>query len=226
MKNGRFFSLFFLLLFPLGGILQAQENVDTNYYDPAPKMDRFVFTLGYAGWMNKAEGVQIEPWSYSTSMHYMQDIPFGESGFATAIGLGFSSHNVYYNSRFIESPDGPTGLKPYADGEAPKRNKLSTNYFSIPVELRFRTSGSPAFKVAFGGQIGYLFNLHNKLIDEEGKRKVYDIQGVDPLRYGLKGRIGYGRWNAFVHYGLDPFFKKGEGPDIQHFSGGLAITLF
>lgn len=225
MKKGPIFSL--LLLLPLISLSQAE--VDTSdFYDPPRKLDRFIVNLGYAGWMEKPNGIDLEPWSYHTSFHYMQDIPFGESGFATAVGFGFLSHNSYHNGLFSEDPDGEeaTEMLPYPDGDEPKRNKLSANYVNVPVELRFRSPGEPAFKVAVGAQIGYMINLHTKIIDSGGKRKYYDIHGVDPLRYGLLGRIGYGRLNVYGSYALTPFFEDGEGPGLIPFSLGASLTLF
>ncbi len=222
-------SVLVLFLSFLGfGSLQAQENVDTNYYDPPRKLDRFIFQYGYAGWLEKPDGIELEPWSYNITVHYMQDIPFGESAFAGAIGLGFASHNTFYNGLFVEDPDGeePTQLQPYPDGEEPDKNKLSANYLNVPVELRFRSSGSPAFKISVGGEIGYMVNLHNKIIDGEGKRKFYGIDGVNPLRYGAKARIGYGRLNAYGYYALTPFFEEGKGPELVPFALGLSLTLF
>ncbi len=219
--------LYFLLFFLAFSTLKAQENVDTNYYDPPRKMDRLVFRIGHANWMNGPGDVSVKPWSYHTSLHYMQDIPFGKSGFAGAIGLGFRSHNVFHNGIFIEDPDGEdaTQLVPYSKDQEPDKNKLSANYFDLPLELRFRTEGSPAFKIAVGGSIAYLFNLHHKIIDSDGKRKYFGIDGVDPLRYGLQARIGVGRFNAFAYYSLSPFFKSGQGPQMQQVSLGVALTL-
>jgi hypothetical protein len=225
MKN----VLFPLILLVLSlGPLRAQENVDTNYYDPPDKMDRFIFDLGHARWLDAPKGIDVEPWSYSIAVHYMKDIPFGESGFATAIGLGFSSHNVFHNGFFHEpvDDDEPTDLVPYGNGNEPDKNKLSSNYLDVPVELRFRTSGSTAFKISLGARIGYLVNLHQKIIDENGKRKFYDIEGVDPLRYGTYARIGVGRWNVFAYYAIPSVFKEGEGPEMHQVSAGLSFTLF
>jgi hypothetical protein len=224
MKN----ALLILVLLPIGLLgLKAQENVDTNYYDPPRKMDRLIFRVGHARWMNGPSEVSVKPWSYHISLHYMQDFPFAKSGFAGAIGLGFKSHNVFHDGVFIEDPDGndATMIEPYPDGQEPDKNKLSANYFDLPVELRFRTEGSPAFKIAVGGSVSYLFNLHHKIIDADGKRKYFGIDGVNPLRYGLHARIGAGRFNAFASYSLSPFFKDGQGPQMQQVAGGLAITL-
>lgn len=224
MKN----SFLFILLSFLGfSGLQAQADVDTNYYDPPEKMDRFIFDFGHATWLNAPKGVETEPWSYDIALHYMQDIPFGESGFATAIGFGFSSHNVFHNAYFLEDSDGgATEMIPYSSGQEPDKNKLSATYFDVPLELRFRTSSSPAFKIAIGGRAGYLANLHQKIIDEDGKRKLFDLEGVSPFRYGAYARIGVGRWNLFAYYALPPFFQEGKGPSLQQVSGGLSITLF
>src|SRR5690606_13062477 len=108
-------------------------------------------------------------------------------------------------------------------------------------EVRFRAKPNKrnTFKIAAGFKIGYIIHSKDKysgpnylydasgnqtLLGEEITMKTYDLPGINRFRYGVYGRIGYGRLAATFQYSFQPFFREGKGLDgITPISIGLTF---
>jgi len=170
----------------------------------------------------------------------MLDNPIMNSNFSFAFGIGISIHNLYSNcipTEVLDTSGKPTGVTEFLaipDNIKYKKNKLSLFYTDIPLELRFRTKNSSNnFKIAAGFKVGYLLQSHIKYegdrfdnIEGTIKYKEYKIANIETLRYGVTGRIGYGRYNLNVYYALTNLFAEGKGPEMYPISVGLAVTPF
>lgn len=219
-----FFFLFFLFCGINKSIAQTQEEVPQKKI--AERKDRIGFDVNYDAWLNAPAAIKQKIKSPGVNFYLMWDYPFGYGPMSVAFGLGLSSHNVHTNGQISYSIDGKyTSLTPITVPY--KTNKLSCNYIEIPVELRIRTRGEKSFKLAIGAKIGYAYNVHTKVIDDDGKRKIYGIKNVDPLRYGPIFRIGYNKFNVNAFYSLSTLFMKGKGePNIVQYSIGLGILIY
>ena len=108
------------------------------------------------------------------------------------------------------------------------------SYLEVPVELRFSSKpASAGWKIAIGGKVGTLINLHTKgknLQDKNGKTiNSYTIK-ENSKRYftgtRLMGtaRIGYGAVSLFGAYQINNILKDGAGPDMKLYQVGLSIS--
>ncbi len=233
MKNFRkiFFVLSLSLLFTS---VYSQFNLAETYQGwfprkkEAPKlMHRFAVDILFDRWLEEPSNISLEPYSMGINVYRMIDIPF-TNHFGISIGLGFSSQNFHHNGQFITylKTDGTefTTIEPLPSGYDYRRNKLSLNYFDLPFELRFRSKDKPRFNVYPGVKIGYLFNAHTKTIDNSGKYKNYNIPNLDPIRYGVSLRMGWGRnLHIYTYYQLSSIFKKNRGEMINPFSIGFTF---
>ena len=192
----------------------------------ADSKDRIVFDVNYDAWLNAPPGIKQIPRSPGVNIYLMWDYPFGHGPLSVAFGAGLSSHDVSSNAQIIYSLDGKyTSLVPLVTPY--KINKLSCNYVEIPLELRIRTRGKNSFKMAVGAKGGYAYNIHTKIVDNDGKRKIYDIKNVDPLRYGVTFRIGYNKFDLQGFYSLSQLFLAGKGePNMIPYSIGVGILLY
>ena len=100
-----------------------------------------------------------------------------------------------------------------------KKSNLTATYLEIPLEVRFRTNRKypkNGLNFSVGGKIGYLADAHTKFkyrVDGETKvTKQKESFDLSPLRYGLTGRIGFGIFNLFYYYSLNPLFQEDKGP--------------
>lgn len=206
---------------------QAQMVVDEEHprkiADPS---DRIVVDFSYDGFTHYPGGITQKPYSLGGNIAFMYDYPVFKGPLSLAFGVGISTHNVHTNGRLQYYVDSAyTYFTPITNKY--NTNKLSLNYVEIPLELRIRTRGNNHFKVYVGGKVGYLFNVHTKYEDADGKIKVYKIRNIEHLRYGITFRIGYNKWNLQAFYGLSELFKKGKGePGMVPFSAGIGLLLF
>lgn len=131
-----------------------------------------------------------------------------------AWGLGFSAYNHFINGQFSEPFEDSdhqenTGVffAPYPDSYDYTRNRVTAHYIEIPLELRFRSKHRTPFRFSVGGTVGYAINSFTTTLDNDGKRRIYDVAGLNSLRYGLTGRMGVGRVSIYGFYGLSNFLS-------------------
>lgn len=200
--------------------------------DNAPKlMHRFAIDLLFDRWMEEPSSISLEPYSFGINIYRMIDIPFSNR-FGISVGGGISSQNFHHNGQFVTTPN-PfmddmdfTSIEPFPSGYDYRRNKISLNYFDIPFELRFRSKDKPRFSVYPGVKIGYLFNAHTKTIDNTGKYKNYNIPNLEPFRYGVSLRMGWGKsLHIYTYYQLSSLFKKNRGEVINPFAIGFTFYI-
>lgn len=198
--------------------------------------DRFISEIHWNYWLNSANDIQPEWYSRGANFSIMYDLELGESPFSIAPGIGFGFDNVYHNGYFAEDSAGTTQLRPYDDTIDYKRNKLSTVYLDVPLELRFRTKPNDkgnSFKIALGAKGGFLIANYTKYIGEgeafgapadDAKYKEYNVPNISTFRYGLTARIGYGPVNLSAFYSLSPLFDQDLGPQLTPISIGVSFN--
>lgn len=207
---------------------QDDKEVRTRPWEPPVSQDRFILDFNNDMWLEHPDSISPRGYSLGIGSYIMYDYIIAKSPISFAWGYGFSSHNIHHDGVFIEDTvDNKqyTRLLPLPENYAYSKNKVTSTYIEVPLELRFRTRGSTPFKLYVGGRIGYLVNFHTKTKDDAGKRKIYGFENANSLRYGLTGRIGVGQINICGFYGLSTLFKEGEGDRIVPWSVGLSIFL-
>lgn len=227
-------SAFLLCYFvSLSAFSQTSPNSQPAPDDPkqnkkiADPKDRIVVDFSYDGFTKLPDGIKSKPYSLGGNVYFMFDYPVGKgSPFSLAFGAGFSTHDVHTNGKIVYSLDGKyTSFEPIH--QKYNTNKLSCNYFEIPLEVRIRTKGNHKFKLTIGGKAGYAFNVHTKYEDHEGKIKVYKIKNIDLFRYGATFRIGYDRYILQGFYSFSELFYKGRGEaGMKPFSVGIGLLLY
>lgn len=114
------------------------------------------------------------------------------------------------------------------DSVSLKKNKLVAWYAQIPLLLSFQTNPSHKsrnFHVAVGGFGGLFLNAYTKQkSDERGKVIRKDDYNLNPIRYGVMARIGYGKLELYSTYTLSNLFHDGQGPAFNNINFGLALT--
>jgi hypothetical protein len=109
-----------------------------------------------------------------------------------------------------------------------RKNKFMTQnlmgHFMLQYETRPDKNGR-TFDIGAGVFGGYLMNARMKQVSEQnGKVKMDDDYQLNPLRYGICGRIGYGAFDFYVNYTLNNLFRENLGPQVQNISFGINIT--
>lgn len=215
-------------------MLQAQDDategdeevVIVKIYDRYD--DKLVFEITNDMWLDLPAGVELRGFSPGFKAQFYSDYTFGQESIVSfAWGLGISADNVHSNARpvqeeFLDGSLGDQEIEPYPENYDYEKNKFVSTYLELPIEFRVITKGRNPFKFAAGFRLGYLLSDHQKIIDTEGKRKLYDFNDITKWRYGVSARIGMGIVQLTGFYSLTPLI---EGSDnVIPISVGIALT--
>jgi hypothetical protein len=219
------------------GYSQTNEPTKKDQIKKLPKpkkQDVILFNFNWMTMLNAPKGADdklwISPFSRGFDVALMYDIPLGRSMFSFATGVNFSFENIFTNQMVQDSGANKnvyfTDIDPLINPDNPnprrewQKAKIATAIIELPVEFRFRLKPHKrnTFKIAIGFKLGYVIDTWQKyegpnyLAGEDLtttlRQVTYDVPAVSRLRYGVYGRIGYSRFNAFVHYSISPFFEN------------------
>jgi hypothetical protein len=113
-----------------------------------------------------------------------------------------------------------------------RKNNLNENLLTVPLMFEFNTSSNAnksvhlAVGMVGGWKIGA--RTRQKYVDTDGKtvrnitRNDYNL---NPFRYSLTARVGYGKYTVFASYALSEFFKPGRGPELYPVTAGIHISI-
>lgn len=236
-------SIAILIAITISAAAQTTEPSPKKYNRPDIP-GAFVLELGINSALDAPSKFSPALWGSRTlNIYYQYNIRILNSKFSIVPGVGFSLERFKFKNGatlgydedslklFTPSETGMTGLR---------KSQLVTNYFEIPVELRFSTNPEDpgrSFKVAVGGRVGYLYDGFSKLkYKEDGETKrLKDKQdwNLTKFRYGLYGKFGIGNFSLFAYYNLTPLFEEGKGPgeknvvnDFQTVTVGISLSSF
>lgn len=213
-------------------ISSANNDYGVNIAD---SRDRLIFEIGHANWNLTPGGTKVKWYSRAVNFYFMYDIKLNKgANISIAPGVGLGTNVVGHNVNFETNDEGVTFFTTIGDSLTYTRNNLSTNFFDIPLELRFRTNPdkfSRRWKAAIGFKGGYLFNGHTKFVGEdvtgtlpEVKFKNFTIENLNNLRYGYTLRLGYGNFNIVGFYSASPLFQLDTGPGVFPYYIGFSFN--
>ncbi len=194
--------------------------------------DRLIVGLFTDVWSNLPDNMETKAINRGVTINYLQDFPISTTNFSFAVGLGFTSHNLY-GDYFYERTQGRHDFVSNAMDLDYDKNKISLNYLNIPLELRFRTRNTPqTFRIHAGVKAGLLVNAHTKYVGEvlpggrETKFKEGKLDNIESFMFGFHSRIGYGRVNLNTFINLTDIFEGNNAQDASLVSVGLSFIIF
>ncbi len=222
------FVLLFFVLTLVSNVV-AQEGTKTEARNS--HQDHMLVDFGYETFTSRPGFTDFEWTNNGLNIQLFYDKLFGQSGFSGAIGIGFSTQSYYSNKQIRRDT---TKAFLYSDWINPEttyeRNKVSTSWLEVPVELRFRSKTDDwgyRWKFSVGGKVGFLFDTHDKLVDLNGvKYKTYYFPDMNNVRVGLIARAGYGKVNFTTFFSLTEFFIPGRGPEMKQVSIAISLVPF
>ncbi|MEM8897265.1 MAG: outer membrane beta-barrel protein [Bacteroidota bacterium] len=146
----------------------------------------------------------------------------GAVSLKTALTVDFN--NYYFNNDITLAPD-QDSLNVSFSGENFDRNKLFASYAQLPLMLHFNTrpGSDRGVQLSLGGYVGLLWGSRTKQKIGNDKIKIKDDFNLNPVRYGLTGRLSLRWFRLYVNYNLSDLFEEGEGPEVQTFSAGINV---
>ncbi|UTW63851.1 PorT family protein [bacterium SCSIO 12741] len=195
------------------------------------KEDNLLVDLTYESLGNQPAGVHFD-FGFGASFQLLYDHQFKVKTLSGAIGIGYSNAN-YYNNAMLLHKDSVLGdyaqFIPMPEDSSYKRNKYVTNYFDIPVEIRYRSkpnSSGHSWKAAVGFKVGFRLGSHTHVVTDEGVYKDFIHPNLTRTRYGLSARVGYGRVGLSGYYSLSTLFEEGKGQRLVPWNVGITISPF
>ncbi|MCS6935238.1 MAG: PorT family protein [Chitinophagales bacterium] len=197
--------------------------------------DRIAIDLLGTNWIyNKnsprMNGLQTRWYSRGINIYFYYDIRIKKSRFSIAPGLGYSAANIY-SRHTLEEDSAGAFFKKIDKPENYKVNKVTLQYFDLPVEFRIKTNPDKfdqMWKFAIGIKAGIRVDAHTK-----EKTKINNITKVyverrfpdfNLFRFGPTLRIGYSSFNITAYYGVLDVFKRNRGPKANEFSVGISFN--
>lgn len=154
--------------------------------------------------------------------HYVQLV--------TGVGIEWNNFRFLHSTVLIPGKDAVSGFIYNGSEKAYALSKLVTDYINVPLLLEFNTSSKPKHNIHLAGGVvvGWLYRDHTKQTYFENgqkiKEKSFDSFNLNPFRYSLSARLGYGNLNVFANYGLNGLFRDGHGPELHPFTIGITIA--
>jgi len=143
-------------------------------------------------------------------------------------GVGIDYNNYRFKENISLVPDS-IPLASVNGSENYKRNKLVTQYLTVPVMLNFKLSPKKTDEqvyISAGANFGYLIGSHQKQVwNDNGKKKTKtkDDFGLEQFRMGYEVQFGYKNIVLFGKYFPESIFKSNEGPNLRTVSAGILI---
>lgn len=237
MKKGIVLSIVSALLFTLSSYAQEPEEQpeikkETKAANRPIKRDNFLIDVNFAGVVNAPNGVNFN-FGYGNDIQIFYDHQFKAKVLSGAIGIGYS-HAKYFNNGYTVNVDTATGTEyasfaPIKADSSYKRNSYTTNYFDIPVELRFRSKPNEkghSWKASVGFRAGFRLGSYSTTRTEEGRYSNFIQPLLTKNRYGITLRAGYGRVGLTGYYSLTRLFETDKGHEILPYAIGFTISPF
>ncbi|MDO9000165.1 MAG: outer membrane beta-barrel protein [Bacteroidota bacterium] len=208
---------------------KSLDEFDIKRYKGEPG-DRLIIEINRTSWLGAPSDIKPNWRSLGLNFAFMFDKPIGRSSFSFGYGIGIFSHNYHSNANFIYKLDSTN--KTATTILQPKTTQYTTNSYNekileIPLEIRFRTKTDTKFKFEFGVKGGYVINDFRKMVDGDGKIRVYNTKNINHIRYGVNFRIGVEQICFTACYYVSEVFQKDKGVNgINMFSFGIAIIPY
>lgn len=220
-------------IFLLLQLLALGQEESKNYRRYFSK-DQFSFALTSSQLMQKRQVIHPGLFSRGVDLRMLYPVIGNNSNVAFALGFGFAGQN-YYLDEYVSFNNDSIWFTQIPDTINFKKYKLSTNYLTLPVELRFRTNprgtNRKSFKFYPGFRAGVLVNVHTKYIgrdlktNDRIKEKEYNQKHISFIDYGPTFRLGYGKIMLHGYYSLVGLIDN-KGLQAKPFELGISIILF
>ena len=153
---------------------------------------------------------------------FMQRLNLVKRYISLKYGLGLELYNFRFSSPVSFKESGPNPYAPGSNISHPfllrdsisfSKNKLSTDYVTIPFMLNLRADPNHdkrTFSISAGVSVGYLYSSRNKQVSSErGKRKNHGDYDIENWKFSYVGEVGLGPIRLYGSYTPASIFQNG-----------------
>ncbi len=133
-------------------------------------------------------------------------------------GLGIELNNyryeqpIRYQSTTLPVVDPPRVLMDLTNGRSYEKNKLATDYLTVPIMLNFNFTPNrkKGFGISGGVSGGYLYSARNKTItSDEGKKKAKDDFELEKWKLSYIAELALGPVRFYGSYAVKKMHERG-----------------
>lgn len=235
---------------------RATETEDSTIFNHSPESDserkrpvRNWFERPQAHWagidmgfgvnMNSSFGTQFEANEYwendpARSMQWNLNIlehkfKIAKNYFGITTGLGFQFNQMAFKDDYILQSTADTLFAIVDTNQSYTKNKLRSNYLTVPLLLEFGGKKGNGFYFATGIVGGVRLSSKMKREGEiagkkfkEDKRGTY---GLNPFKLDATVRLGYSWFGVYANYNLVPIFEKDKTVGVYPLTFGLTANF-
>lgn len=216
---------------------RVAEEVDDHYVDPF-ETEWWLLDMGYNMYLDANNEYNVpEPYaqmeeqqfwgSFDVNLHIFRSrVSFAKGYLNFNYGLSLEWHHFRYDDDFRILPDTNTLVIVNEEAISFDKNKFNTMHAAAPLLLGFETKPwdtDNSFRMQFGYSPGVMLRGKTKYKYDNEKEIEKDDFNLSPFRHEVNYLIGYGDFNLYASYDLNPMFESGKGPELHPFSVGLVI---
>jgi hypothetical protein len=134
------------------------------------------------------------------------------AGLVTGLGINWNNYKFDGNNNIVK---GENGVIEELDPGAPlEKSKLATVYLTVPLLFEFQIPVENHSLNLAVGPIGALkLDSHSKMVYQDGNKvKSHGDFSLNITRYGFTARAGYGNFQLYGTYYMQPLFQTGKSP--------------
>lgn len=222
------FSMMWLL--SVAPMLWAQQGVVRDTIDEKYREDQFYVGITYNLISDVPDNVNLKGVTGGLHFGFIRDMPINaQRNWAIGLGIGMSLDQYGQNLLITEDEDKNTIFRVINDDVINfKANRFSTYTVEVPLELRWRTSAPNIYqfwRVYAGLRVGYSYWYQSKFLSDNANITQRDIDEFGPWRFTANISAGYGPFNVFFSYALNPFFTDARIQQTQEEFGFRPMKL-
>ena len=173
-------------------------NIGDSYRE-----DQLYFNVTYNSFKKQPKALSSTSFSYGLGLGYIRDVPFNkQANLALGLGLGYGYDS--FNHGLNVSND--MGNTIFSIANEVNSNTLKLHSLQVPIQLRWRSSNAVKYSFwrIYAG-VNLKYNLKNKFVNETNK--LTNIDNFRKLLTDITISAGYGTFNLYISYSLQPIFK-------------------
>lgn len=202
--------LFIVVCFTPVYLFAQKDSISIN---PKYLEDQIYLGITYNIFVNTPPGFLHDGLAYGFQSGYIRDLPFNKQrNIGMGIGVGYN-YNSYVQNVVVKDNNATTETNTY---------RFTTNNIAMPIQFRWRTSTLEKYKfwrIYTGLNLTYILGSSSNRSNIEGTEAT-DTSYLRKFQTSYTLSAGYGSWNLYLDYGLNPFFN-----DSLKFEDGTPVKL-
>jgi len=211
-----FATLFFVFYIGIGFSQQETQPVVDSLF----REDQFYVSVSYNVLQKRPEYFNQYSFSTGLSAGLLRDFPISKNRkWSIAPGIGYSFNDLKQTIDLSSISTDPNSQL--------VTSKILLHYIDLPLEIRWRnaTPESHKFWRIYGGFVAsYLVNGSLQYDGDLGSETGTINNILNKLQYASYLTFGFNTWNAYIHYGLTPFFDTSKTATVNNMTS-LKIGL-